>query len=110
MAKRVETERQEFLDTYYFDHGPCCAGCDWWRSINTLSGECQRSAPMSGAARLSMLGISGSSLSLGAGHALTNHGHHCGEFKDEFDWASLPLPYRKRIGYLPVSAQKEQAE
>ena len=90
--------RQEILDAFYFRAGPCCAGCDWWRSLSSLVGECHRSAMVSGEDRMLALGISSSSLAFGAGHAVTERAHHCGEFKDEFNWQDLPLPYRKRIG------------
>lgn len=90
--------RQEVLDRFYFNKGPCCAGCDWWRSISSLVGECTRSAPVSGNDRLAMIGITSISAPVGAGHALTNRDHYCGEFKDDFDWSALPLPYRKRVG------------
>ena len=93
-----EAAWQEFVDRFYWSNGPCCAGCDWWRSICSSAGECTRSAPVSGDERMSMLGIYSSSHNVGAGHVITDRGHRCGEFKDEFDWSSLPLPYRKRIG------------
>lgn len=89
---------QEHLDRFYFRHGPCCAGCDWWRHISSLVGDCTRSAPVSGNERMSMLGISNCSLPFDAGHVITERQHVCGDFKDEFDWTSLPLPYRKRVG------------
>ena len=89
---------QEHLDRYYWQHGPCCAGCDHWRSRSSLVGECTRSAPVSGTERMAMLGISWSSLPMGAGHALTRRDHSCGEFRDEFDWSSLSLSYRKQVG------------
>jgi hypothetical protein len=91
---------QEHLDTFYFKHGKCCAGCDWWEAINSKAGECTKSAPMSGQQRLAMLGIEKCSLLPKAGHALTKSDHVCGAFKDEFDWTSLPLAYRKKIGEL----------
>jgi hypothetical protein len=47
-----------------------------------------------------MVGIDWSSMRWGAGHPLTYSTHKCGEFKDEFDWTTLPLPYRKSIGEL----------
>jgi hypothetical protein len=90
--------RQELLDRFYFTHGPCCAGCDWWRSLNGAAGECHRSAPVSSEDRMAMLGIEGCSSLIGAGHVLTPRDHYCGDFKDEFDWQSLPRPYRKRVG------------
>ncbi|MGX7706365.1 hypothetical protein [Methylobacterium sp. Gmos1] len=92
--------RQEILDTFYHQQGPCCAGCDWWHSISTLVGECHRSAMVSGHDRMIALGIDYSSLAFGAGHVVTKREHVCGDFKDEFDWTSLPLPYRKRVGAL----------
>ena len=89
---------QEWHDAFYMRHGPCCAGCDWWRSISGLIGDCTRSAPVSGAERMGMLDIAWSSLPIEAGHVITERAHVCGEFKDTFDWTSLPLPYRVRIG------------
>lgn len=94
----MEQPSQEILDRFYFKHGKCCAGCDWWRSINSLVGECTRSAPVPSKERWDMLGIEWCSLRTGSGHAVTKREHACGDFKDEFDWSSLPLPYRKRIG------------
>lgn len=90
---------QEILDTFYHEHGPCCAGCDWWRHINSLIGDCTRTAPVPGEHRASMLGIVGISCEVTAGHIVTHRDHLCGEFKDEFDWTSLPLAYLRRIGF-----------
>lgn len=101
-------ERQEVLDTFYHQHGPCCAGCDWWRSLNSRAGECRRTAMIPGADRSAPLGIVGASLALGAGHAMTPREHACGEFKDGFDWRSLPPAYLRRIG--AASALIAQAE
>ena len=74
--------RQRVVDAFYAGHGPCCAGCDWWRHYNSLVGECIRSAPVAGAERFAMLGINGLSLQPGAGHVMTRRDHHCGEFRD----------------------------
>ena len=90
--------RQEALDRFYFKRGRCCAGCDWWRSLSVLVGECTRSPPVSDDERWAMMGIESCSLPPGSGHVVTRREHACGEFKDEFDWTSLPLPYRKRVG------------
>ena len=30
---------QEIADRFYAQHGPCCAGCDWWHRVNTLVGH-----------------------------------------------------------------------
>lgn len=89
---------QEHLDRFYFAHGKCCAGCDWWRSLSSLVGECTKSKIIGGMERWDMIGIDHCSLRLSAGHAVTMRDHVCGNFKDEFDWASLPLPYRIRVG------------
>lgn len=103
------TAMQESVDRFYFRNGPCCAGCDHWRTISSLAGNCLKSAPVSGDDRMAMLGFYSSSIRLGAGHAITPREHHCGAFKDEFDWTSLPLPYRKRIGapMTPSATEKE---
>jgi hypothetical protein len=80
----VRAERtQAVVDAFYAQHGPCCAGCDWWRWYNSTVGECIRSAPVSGAERFAMLGITGSSLPLEAGHIMTQRDHVCGEFRDD---------------------------
>lgn len=76
------TRKQAILDTFYQQHGPCCAGCDWWRWHNTVAGECIRTVPVSGADRYAMLGINWSSLIPDAGHIMTPRDHLCGEFRD----------------------------
>lgn len=91
-------DRQEIVDRFYFANGPCCAGCDWWRSISVQVGECTRSAPVPADQRLAMVGVEWSSLRLSAGHVLTPVSHTCGEFKDEFDWSTLPPNYRRAVG------------
>jgi len=74
---------QAVVDEFYRKHGPCCAGCDWWRWHNSVAGECTRTAPVSGDVRFAMLGIVNSSLATDAGHVMTPRDHVCGEFKDE---------------------------
>jgi hypothetical protein len=92
--------RQENIDQFYWSHGPCCAGCDWWRHFNSLVGECLKSAPVGEHERWAMIGIEYSSLWSGAGHVATPRDHHCGDFRDNFDWSTLPLAYRSRVGAL----------
>jgi len=99
------SEMQENIDAFYMTHGPCCAGCDWWRSINVGAGECTRSAPVSSRERVAMLGMESCSLAIGAGHAMTPREHLCGEFKDDFDWSSLTPWYRRKVG-APLPAEK----
>lgn len=103
-------DRQEHIDRFYFSHGPCCAGCDWWRHINSHVGECTKSAPVKENTKYAMLGITGCSLKLDAGHVLTRYDHLCGDFKDNFDWSSLPIPYRKRVGDPTVTAPPPPAQ
>lgn len=79
-------DRQVVIDRFYRDHGPCCAGCDWWRHYNSVAGECIKSAPVSGAERIAMLGIENPSTEPGAGHIITPRDHVCGEFEDTHDW------------------------
>ena len=92
------TEGQESVDRFYWSHGPCCAGCDWWRHFNSAAGECLKSPPVSGDERWGIIGLTGHSLPIGAGHILTPREHRCGAFADTFDWTSLPLAYQKRVG------------
>lgn len=99
-------DQQESIDTFYFSRGPCCAGCDWWRSITTMVGDCTKSAPVDGHTRWAMLGIDHCSMTPRPGHIITDHAHVCGDFKDEFDWSSLPLPYRIRIGDPSLRRQR----
>ena len=77
-----QVRQQRVIDAFYARHGPCCAGCDWWRHYNSLVGECLRSAPVAGADRVAMLGIESPSLTPGAEHVMTQQWHHCGEFRD----------------------------
>lgn len=94
--------RQESLDRQYVENGPCCAGCDWWVSVNSLVGECHKSAPVSAEQRYSMVRMDWHTYRFrdqNAGHILTNREHKCGDFKDDYDWTTLPVSYLMRIGY-----------
>jgi hypothetical protein len=84
MMGRVE-RTQAIVDAFYKQHGPCCAGCDWWRWHNSIAGECIKSAPVPGPTRFAMLGVISSSLPLDAGHVMTLRDHYCGDFKDSDD-------------------------
>ena len=101
-----EDAQQEAADRFYWSHGPCCAGCNWWTRANSAVGECRRSAPVSGAERLVMLGMKFCSLLPGAGHVMTPRSHMCGEFRDDFDWATLPAAYRRRIGWKQTFSER----
>jgi hypothetical protein len=54
--------------------------------------------------RFSMLGMESASVVGGSGFILTPRDHTCGDFKDGFDWSSLPPAYLKRIGYAHQSS------
>jgi len=81
MNKAIKNN-QQIIDEFYEKHGPCCAGCDFWRFHNSVVGECIKSAPMSGEQRTGMLGIENCSLDIGAGHSFTRRNNYCGEFRD----------------------------
>jgi len=68
---------------YAAKHNPCCAGCDHWRYVNSVAGECIRTAPVAGTHRVGLLGFEWTSAIVGPGHILTPRGHVCGEFSDE---------------------------
>lgn len=89
---------QEYVDRFYWANGPCCAGCDHWRAIRAGAGLCKRGPAVSAAERGGVVGIEGMSKNVGAGHVLTPRDHHCGEFKDDFDWSTLPPWYLRKIG------------
>lgn len=92
------SDRQKSMDSFYWSNGPCCAGCDWWRHTGALIGECTRSAPVSAAERLTLIGIESMTGPQSAGHILTKREHACGEFRDGFDWSSLPPQYLRTVG------------
>jgi hypothetical protein len=78
---------QKVVDDFYQKLGkPCCAGCDWWRFLTSVIGECTKSCPVSGNERIGMLRMESISLEVGAGHVLTKRDHSCGDFVDTFDW------------------------
>lgn len=94
----TDSRRQEVVDRFYAGHGPCCAGCDWWHHITNTVGECRKSAPVRGDQRYAMIGVHVLSTQPSPGHILTPREHHCGDFKDEFDWSTLAPSYLRRIG------------
>lgn len=84
-------ERLTNADRFYLDHGPCCAGCDWWRFLSpAVAGECTRFPPNQSHDAAAGLGMSGCSLPRSTAN-LTMRDHLCGEFRDTFDWASVGI-------------------
>ena len=78
MTNSTDKAVQEF----YKENGKCCAGCDWWQYYNSITGDCTKSAPVSGSERHSMLDVEGLSLPMNAGHIITTRDHVCGDFVD----------------------------
>lgn len=73
----MSSVRQRYVDAYYWSQNrPCCAGCDWWRHINSVGGVCNRFPA----------------------EVPTTRDHACGEFRDSFDWSTLPLAYQRSVG------------
>jgi len=102
---------QEFVDRFYWANGPCCAGCDHWQAINAGAGLCFAGPPVGAAERAAPLGITGMTLNSGAGQVMTPREYHCGAFKDEFDWSTLPPWYLRKIGaYAKVIAGPSDTE
>lgn len=72
---------QQHVDAFYAANGPCCAGCDFWRWVNSLIGECVRFPPNRSHDAAAGLGMTGCSLSRSTAN-LTRRDHWCGEFRD----------------------------
>lgn len=80
--EQLKAEKQDIIDRFAAEHGPCCAGCEYWRWHNTVVGECLRAAPVASGDRVALLGMMGCSAPIGAGHIMTPREHWCGEFVD----------------------------
>lgn len=72
---------QRHVDAYADKFGPCCAGCDFWRWINTAVGECVRHAPDPSHDAAAGLGLHGVSLGKSS-TMLTKRDQWCGDFSD----------------------------
>ena len=92
-----ESRISERLDRFYVQNGKCCAGCDWWVYMNSVVGDCTKSAPVPAGERWALLGLKFNKF-VGAGHVVTPREHKCGDFKDAFDWSTLPASYLRKIG------------
>lgn len=77
---------QQTIDEFYKKNGDCCAGCDWWRWFNSVTGECKKNAPVSETERIAVIEILSHTYDIGAGHILTNRDHVCGDFIDSHNW------------------------
>lgn len=95
-----ERRYQETCDRQYWAKGQCCAGCDHWSSDMGLSGTCAAAGIVSGADVLRSIGVVSSSYMPPPGLPYTEADFHCGKFRDEFDWSTLPVDYLERIGAM----------
>lgn len=93
------TQDQIKADKFYMENGNCCSGCDHWRGMGGTIGECTNSKIMPWKDIMGFLGWENCTMNGKAGHAITRRDYVCGQFKDDFNWESLPLLYLKRIGY-----------
>jgi len=91
---------QEVCDTDYWKFGQCCAGCDHWMSDGGRTGRCKAAGIVSGEDVMRSMGITWSTYPYSPGFPYTEIDHHCGLFKDEFDWSDLDRDYLQRIGAL----------
>ncbi|MCU4119359.1 Lar family restriction alleviation protein [Variovorax sp. N23] len=59
----------------------------------------QRATPAPGAPGKEAAAVQAVGAAPEAGHVMTLRDHHCGEFKDDFDWGALPPHYLQHIGH-----------
>lgn len=107
-AEAWEREYQETCDRLYWTRGQCCAGCDHWQSHGGLVGLCSAAGIVSGKDVLRSMGISFSSYMPAPGFPQTKAEHHCGKFRDDFDWSTLEHDYLGRIGALRNGSIKQK--
>lgn len=96
---RFDAWYQKKCDQLYWDIGPCCAGCDHWRSGAGMIGRCSASGIVSGADVQASMGMDFCSRQIPPGFPQTKAEDVCGKFKDEFDWLTLDKEYLVDIGY-----------
>jgi len=73
--------KQDHIDAFADKHALCCAGCDFWRWINSVVGECVRHAPNPAHDAAAGLGIHGFSAGP-VSSMLVKRDHWCGDFVD----------------------------
>jgi len=103
MTERVVAPLDD-ADRFYFEHGPCCSGCDWWDSYPGFRlGACHKNAP--GPKVHLPPGWEGCSApKLYSEWPITMRDTVCGDFRDTFDWAQIP----GAAGLLKDSQRKEE--
>jgi hypothetical protein len=85
----ITTDTQKFVDEFYKNNDDCCAGCDSWRFINSIIGECIKSSPVSSTERMGMIDIQSASITPCPGHVITKRDHVCGDFVDSYKWEAV---------------------
>ena len=99
IEKREWSEKyQAICDKFYWENGPCCAGCDHWESDAGMIGICTSAPIVSGEQVLKSIGITSCTYTPRPGHPYTEASFKCGSFKDEFEWSTLPAEYLNEIG------------
>ena len=80
----------DLMDRYYLAKGPCCAGCDFWRSETPRWGRCTRGAPIERGIVFDLGGDGCHEMLLT--YPRTVRSWWCGGFRDAFDWTLLGVP------------------
>lgn len=108
--ERADFEKwyQARCDSRYWTYGQRCSGCDYWASSEGDFGACQHAGIVSGQDVMMSLGLSFCSAPIQPGYPLTNDGHWCANFKDDFDWSSLPKEYLAEIGAMRDGVLREK--
>ena len=107
---KFEAWYQEECDRFYWENGRCCAGCDHWGSDAALIGTCAAAGIVSGQQVLASMGLQSCSYTPPPGLPYTNHNFHCGKFRDDFDWLTLPVEYLERISATIDKKLKDKPE
>lgn len=101
---------QEHCDRTYWTRGQCCAGCDHWQSEMGNTGRCAGAGIFSGEDVARSLDWEWSSYTPEPGFPFTSADHHCGLFRDDFDWETLPAEYLERIGAMQGGQLRQKPE
>lgn len=99
---------QKRCDSDYWKYGQRCSGCDFWASSEGYTGECQHAGIVSGQDVLRSMGITFSTLLPPPGYPYREASHWCANFKDDFDWSTLPSEYLHEIGAMKDGELREK--
>jgi len=97
--ERFERWYQARCDADYWRFGKRCSGCDYWVSEQGYLGQCQQAGKLSGLDVLKSCGFEHYTGPIPApDYPFTRAWGACVNFKDDFDWSSLPQEYLVEIG------------